>query len=247
MPPFPKPTFAYDYDVDTQLTRLRAHRAARGVPAKGAGRILILTWNVANLGQQERTGEDLVLIAEVMSWFDVVAVQECKENVGHLFDVLDELGPRYKALCSDASGNNERLAFLFDAKKLHALEEVGEIAFPVAGPGFARACWRSAIVFALSSRTICAWRNVCPSFTSRKVVIPAGISFGPSKAKSLAVTVTTLGVAAAVLAPAAAAAESARPADDAFWSLGEQADRAAAAARRIGRERVCMVLVRRVS
>jgi len=67
LPPFPKPAFAYAYDVDAQLQRLRAHKSARQIPAKGAGRILILTWNVANLGQQERTDEDLTLIAEVMS------------------------------------------------------------------------------------------------------------------------------------------------------------------------------------
>jgi hypothetical protein len=67
-----------------------------------------------------------------MSWFDIIAVQECKENFGHLFDILHRLCDPYRALCSDASGNNERLAFLYNSNKLKVLEEIGEIAFPVA-------------------------------------------------------------------------------------------------------------------
>ena len=92
MPPFPKPKFAYDYDVPTQLQRLRAHKTTRQIPNKASGKVLVLTWNVANLGQQERTDKDITLIAEIMSWFDVIVVQECKENFGHLFDILHKLG-----------------------------------------------------------------------------------------------------------------------------------------------------------
>jgi endonuclease/exonuclease/phosphatase family metal-dependent hydrolase len=132
MPPFPKPKFAYDYNVATQVARLRAHKTTRQVPAKASGKLLVLTWNVANLGQQERTDKDITLIAEIMSWFDVISVQECKEIFGHLFDIREKLGDPYRALFSDASGNNERLAFLCNANKLKALEEIGEIAFPVA-------------------------------------------------------------------------------------------------------------------
>jgi endonuclease/exonuclease/phosphatase family metal-dependent hydrolase len=66
-----------------------------------------------------------------MSWFDVIAVQECKENFGHLFDLQKKLGPsKYQVLCSDAAGNNERMAFLYDKTKITPLEEIGEIAFP---------------------------------------------------------------------------------------------------------------------
>jgi hypothetical protein len=130
MPPFPKPTFKYGYNAGKQVALLRAHKAARGIPAKAGGKLLVLTWNIANLGQQERADEDITLIAEIMSWFDVVAVQECKENLGHLFDILHKLGNRYRALSSDASGNNERMAFLYNANKVKLLEEVGEIAFP---------------------------------------------------------------------------------------------------------------------
>jgi len=131
MPPFPKPRFPYDYDAAAEVAALRAHKQTRGIPQKRTGKLLVLTWNIANFGQQERTDKDLALISEIMSWFDVIAVQECKENFGHLFEALHKLGNTYRALCSDASGNDERLAFLFDASKIEPLEEIGEIAFPV--------------------------------------------------------------------------------------------------------------------
>jgi len=44
--------------------------------AKAPDRLLIATWNVANFGVQERTGDDRQLIAEVIGWFDAFAVQE---------------------------------------------------------------------------------------------------------------------------------------------------------------------------
>jgi endonuclease/exonuclease/phosphatase family metal-dependent hydrolase len=132
VPVFPKPKFQYAYNLQQQIGFLRAHKAARQVPAKQAGHVLAATWNIANLGAQERRSDDLELIAEVISWFDFVAVQECRENFGPLFDILHQLGDPFRVLCSDASGNNERMAFVFDSTKLRPLEEVGEIAFPVA-------------------------------------------------------------------------------------------------------------------
>jgi endonuclease/exonuclease/phosphatase family metal-dependent hydrolase len=130
MPPFPKPTFSYAYTLSPQIKALNTHKLTRGIPDKAQKKLLILTWNIANLGQQERRDDDLDIIAHIMSWFDVIAVQECKENFGHLFDIQKKLGSNYAVICSDASGNNERLAFLYDTTKITLLEEIGEIAFP---------------------------------------------------------------------------------------------------------------------
>ena len=57
MPPFPKPRFAYEYDVNRELAALRAYRRekpGRQIPRKTSDRVLIGTWNVANLGVQDR-------------------------------------------------------------------------------------------------------------------------------------------------------------------------------------------------
>lgn len=132
MPSFPKPTAPFAFDVETEIGHLRQWKAHRGVPAKKAGRVLVATWNIANFGAQQREDRHLQLIAEIINWFDVVAVQEVRENFGHLDDIVRILGGPYRMLFSDSSGNNERMAFVYDAKKLKLLEEVGEIALPVA-------------------------------------------------------------------------------------------------------------------
>lgn len=130
MPVFPKPKIAFDYDTKAEIARLRQHRKARGIPKCEQGKLLVATWNIANLGAQHRRDPDISLIAEIVSWFDIVAVQECRENFGDLFDIHAKLPKSWRVIMSDASGNNERMAFLFDSRRLMLLEEVGEIALP---------------------------------------------------------------------------------------------------------------------
>jgi endonuclease/exonuclease/phosphatase family metal-dependent hydrolase len=132
MPPLPKPTFTFDYSVTTEVKRLRAHAAVRGVPELSSSRLLAATWNIANFGAHERRAADLRVIARILSWFDLVAVQECREDCRHLQEVMRYLKPPYRLLFSDAGGNNERLAFVYNARKVKLLEKVGEIAFPPA-------------------------------------------------------------------------------------------------------------------
>lgn len=133
MPPFPQPRFEYGYDPKVEiaaLRRWRKHKPGRQVPAKRPDRLLVATWNVANLGSQKRSDADFALIAEVMSWFDLIAVQEVNDDLSGLRGVLGQLPKRYRTVFSDAGGNNERLTFVYDAGKLTAAEEIGEVAFP---------------------------------------------------------------------------------------------------------------------
>lgn len=54
---FEKPSFDYAYQVEAQVSALRSWRdkePGRRIPAKAADRLLLATWNVANLGLQER-------------------------------------------------------------------------------------------------------------------------------------------------------------------------------------------------
>ena len=130
MPVFPKPKFAFTYDVGSEIKNLRKHKKARGIPKREKDKLLVATWNLANLGAQQRRDQDRSLIAEIISWFDIVGIQECRENFSDLFDLHAKLPASYRVIMSDASGNNERMAFLYDSKKLTLLEEIGEIAFP---------------------------------------------------------------------------------------------------------------------
>lgn len=118
---FPKPTFPFAFDVETESGHLRKWKAHGGVPAKKAGQVLVATWNIANFGAQQSEDRHLQLIAGIISWFDVVAVQEVRENFWHLDDIVRILGTPYRMRFSDSSGNNQRMAFVCDAKKLTLL------------------------------------------------------------------------------------------------------------------------------
>jgi hypothetical protein len=44
--------------------------------------LLPVTWNIANFGAQDCRGHDHRLIAEILGWFDVIATQETRSNLG---------------------------------------------------------------------------------------------------------------------------------------------------------------------
>lgn len=132
MPVFKEPRFRFDWDVDAELKALRGYSSLpgkedRAIPRKAAGRVLVATWNIANLGAQKRRAEDHRLIAEILGWFDFVAIQEVNDDLGGLRAVQALLPKRYRVLFNDAGGNRERFAFLFDSTKFKPLEEIGEL------------------------------------------------------------------------------------------------------------------------
>jgi endonuclease/exonuclease/phosphatase family metal-dependent hydrolase len=133
---FPKPPPPdYDYDVDHEIAALRSYheqegKADRAIPAKGKDRLLLATWNIANLGVQKRRPQDYRLIAEIISWFDLIAIQETNGNLAGLQGIRDELAGDHKVIFSDAGGNSERFAFIYDPAKIAVLEEVGHVTIP---------------------------------------------------------------------------------------------------------------------
>jgi endonuclease/exonuclease/phosphatase family metal-dependent hydrolase len=129
MPTFPKPKFAFSYDLPKEIGNLRAWKAKREVPDRRPDRLLVATWNIANFGAQERSPSDLALIAEIVGWFDLVAIQEVRENFAHLESMVHLL-PCHRMLFSDSSGNQERMTFVYDTTKLTLLEKIGEVALP---------------------------------------------------------------------------------------------------------------------
>jgi hypothetical protein len=132
VPPFRKPAFAYDYDVDRELEALRTYpkrpdRRDRAIPPKARGHLLVATWNIANLGLQRRDDRDYRLLAEVLGWFDLVAIQEVSDDLRGLRAIQRHLPARYRVQFNDAGGNRERFAFLYDSEKVAPSEEVGEV------------------------------------------------------------------------------------------------------------------------
>jgi len=133
MPAFPKPTFAYNYEVQDEIKALRTYRdtkPGRAIPSKAADRLRVVTWNLANFGVQRRRADDYRLIAEILSWFDIAALQEVNENLAGLHNLQQFLSARFSVLFSHSAGNNERMTFLYDHKQIKLLEQVGEVALP---------------------------------------------------------------------------------------------------------------------
>lgn len=131
MPSFPKPSFTYNYNLNTERTALRNWRdtkPGRAIPARTANRLLVATWNIANLGAQKRRPNDYALMAEVIAWFDLVAIQEVKNDRSGLDQLLAALPNTWRMIYSDAAGNDERMVYLYDSAKVRPRELVGEIA-----------------------------------------------------------------------------------------------------------------------
>jgi endonuclease/exonuclease/phosphatase family metal-dependent hydrolase len=127
---FARPSIAYTIDAAAERARLRTHRRVRGVPLRRKDRLLLATWNLANLGTQERDPAAYALLAEIINWFDVVTLQETRRNLGGLRALQACLDKRWRIHTTDTSGNEERMVLLYDGNKLRLREQTGEIAIP---------------------------------------------------------------------------------------------------------------------
>ncbi|MEM9937094.1 MAG: endonuclease/exonuclease/phosphatase family protein [Bacteroidota bacterium] len=119
------------------LLRLKEALAAQIPAKKVAENLLIATWNIRDFDSKAygfRSQEAIYYIAEIIDHFDLVAVQEVNENLAALHRVKKVLGFSWKVIFSDvtegSSGNDERLAFLYDSRKLSFTGLAGEIVVP---------------------------------------------------------------------------------------------------------------------
>ncbi len=96
--------------------------------------LLLATWNIQAFGASSRTEESLWYIAEILSRFDLIAIQEVKRDLSELDRVCKLLGKWWRYLVTDASegdgGNDERLAFLYDSRKVRFGGVAGEMVLP---------------------------------------------------------------------------------------------------------------------
>ena len=104
------------------------------VPAKSETQLLLATWNIQHFGSTERYDESFWYIAEILSHFDLIAIQEVKQSLQDLEVVTRLLGPWWRYIVSDVTvgdpGNRERLAYLFDSRKARFSGLAGEIVLP---------------------------------------------------------------------------------------------------------------------
>lgn len=120
-------------EIQAEVNELRADLDLN-LPHKELDRnLLIATWNIREFGglTEEWNGDEhtpkrdlhsLLLIAEIVRRFDIIAIQEVTGKLKALRHLLKKLGENWSFILTDVSGgsagNDERLAFLFDTRKV---------------------------------------------------------------------------------------------------------------------------------
>ena len=121
--------------VVTGLQRLRSALRSEGAPPDRTveSGLIIATWNIREFGKSKygyRSDEPYYYIAEILSRFDLVAIQEVRSLYG-LQRLTAILGSDWDYLVTDVtfgtSGNSERMAFIFDRRKVRFAGLAAEI------------------------------------------------------------------------------------------------------------------------
>jgi endonuclease/exonuclease/phosphatase family metal-dependent hydrolase len=99
--------------------------------------LLLCTWNIRDFDKPaygDRLDESIYYIAEIISKFDIVAIQEVYKDLRALDRVLTVLGSYWKYIVTDMSGgsrgNKERMTFLYDSRKVRFGGLAGEMVLP---------------------------------------------------------------------------------------------------------------------
>jgi endonuclease/exonuclease/phosphatase family metal-dependent hydrolase len=125
-----------------RLLKLR-EALEREIPDRDiAGTLLLATWNIREFDSPtygDRRDEPLYYIAEIIDSFDLVAIQEVRDNLEALERLMDLLGSWWKYLLTDVTegrpGNRERMAFLYDSRKVRFGGLAGEVVIPTSESG----------------------------------------------------------------------------------------------------------------
>ena len=133
--------------VREEMAALRAALDA-AVPRKRSldRNLLVATWNLKDFGSLTRKWEAgaadspkrdyraLWAIAEIVSRFDVVALQEVGGDLAALRTLMKTLGPSWRFLMTDvtrgAAGGGERMVFVFDGARTELSGLAGELVVP---------------------------------------------------------------------------------------------------------------------
>ncbi|HVF49610.1 MAG TPA: endonuclease/exonuclease/phosphatase family protein [Pyrinomonadaceae bacterium] len=99
--------------------------------------LLLATWNIREFESGKyglRDKESIFYIAEVITRFDIVAVQEVRDDLSSLNLLMKYLGGWWKYLLTGVTegtmGNRERMAFIYDSRKINFGGFASEIVVP---------------------------------------------------------------------------------------------------------------------
>ena len=132
----PEITDAPPADVEAELKSL-ADGLDASIPSKRLDdNLLVATWNIRAFGDltekwraekgdsPQRDLLSLRAITAIVSRFDVIAIQEVKDNIKCLRHMMKILGSDWAFLLTDTNrgdpGNDERMAYVFDTRRVKA-------------------------------------------------------------------------------------------------------------------------------
>ncbi|MFQ5794707.1 MAG: endonuclease/exonuclease/phosphatase family protein [Candidatus Bipolaricaulia bacterium] len=133
-------------EIEDELVELR-DVLDNDIPAKELDKnLLIATWNIRAFGNLTKKWESgandspkrdlhaLLCITEIVSRFDVIALQEVKANIKALRHMFKLLRPNWGLILTDVTkgdpGNGERIAYLFDTRKVQLSGLASELVVP---------------------------------------------------------------------------------------------------------------------
>jgi endonuclease/exonuclease/phosphatase family metal-dependent hydrolase len=133
-------------EIEQELIKLQ-QELDNEIPKKSLDKnLLIATWNIRAFGDltekwtvtdndsPKRNLHALRCITEIISRFDVIAIQEVKGNIKSLRHMLKALGPNWSFVLTDVTkgdpGNDERMAFIFDNRRVQMSGLACELVLP---------------------------------------------------------------------------------------------------------------------
>jgi endonuclease/exonuclease/phosphatase family metal-dependent hydrolase len=100
--------------------------------------VRIGTWNIREFGNTTHGGRDsyepLYYMAEIISNFDIAAIQEVRDDLSEFLELRQILGPDWDYLATDVTdggaGNGERMVFLYNGSRVRFRNIAGELTLP---------------------------------------------------------------------------------------------------------------------
>ncbi|MEX0967668.1 MAG: endonuclease/exonuclease/phosphatase family protein [Bacteroidia bacterium] len=129
---FPSLTDTERKRIISRLLPLRSELTS-AIPSKRTDdNLLLATWNLKEFGfYTDRLAESYYYIAEIISRFDLVAIQEVKRGLRDLDILMRLLGTDWKYIITDVTegvdGNRERFAYVYDSRRVQPSGLSGEL------------------------------------------------------------------------------------------------------------------------
>lgn len=112
---------------------LKLRESLKNIPEKRTDKnLLICSWNLKDFGEyNHRQPESYFYLAEILSKFDIISIQECRANLDPLKILLEIMGAHWSYLFNDVSdhegSNSERSLIIYDTQRCEFSGQAGEI------------------------------------------------------------------------------------------------------------------------